>query len=58
MTESSSSFQLRQPSPPLVGAYWLGGYCIGFAFHLSHRPSWFHRCMMRWALGWQWVDAE
>lgn len=58
MADSTKELHLLQAPPPSVGAYWLGGYRIGFAFHLSRRPAWFHRTMMRWGFGWEWHDAE
>lgn len=39
-----------------VGAYWIGGVRIGIGFHLTRRPAWLHRFMMRYVFGWVWAD--
>jgi len=46
-----------QESPRAVGTYWIGGVHVGLGVHMARRPAWLHRIMMRWLLGWVWVDA-
>lgn len=45
----------------LLPPTYVGGYRIGSGPHnviitLTTRPSWFHRKMMKWAFGWEWVE--
>jgi len=27
-----------------------------YHWHVTTKPNWFHRLMMRWLLGWKWSD--
>lgn len=42
---------------PFAGAYILGDD-EPIMVWLEERPSWFHRTMMRFCFGWDWVDIE
>jgi hypothetical protein len=48
-------FEMHQP-PKAVGVYWIGGVGSGVGFHFPKKPCWWHRFMMRVALGWDWRD--
>jgi hypothetical protein len=50
-----TGIKFQQPPRP-VGAYWIGGVGIGLGVHMTRRPAWLHRLLMRWAFGWVWVD--
>lgn len=54
-TNAPLQFTLVQ-KPPSVGAYWIAGVHRGLGIYLDKRPRWFHRVMMRWAFGWEWLD--
>lgn len=44
-------------SPKYVGGYQLGGK-YGLQIMFEQKPKWIHRKMMKWCLGWEWVDAD
>lgn len=47
-------------TPKVKGAYVLGSRnkTNTIAFHLTFKPKWLHRQMMRIFLGWYWVDEK
>lgn len=44
-------------TPPMAGAYWIGGVQVGVGFCLTTRPRWLHRMAMRAVFGWEWRDT-
>jgi hypothetical protein len=40
-----------------VGGYRVGGL-IGLQINFEKKPIWLHRVMMKWCLGWEWIDAK
>lgn len=44
----------------LINPRYVGGYQIGGAYGLrimfERKPRWVHRKMMKWCLGWEWID--
>ncbi len=55
--ESTLKCTIKRP-PKVKGAYVLGSRnkINTIAFHLTFKPKWLHRQMMRIFLGWYWVD--
>ena len=47
-----------------VNAKYVGAYIIGDSIATSvqiattHKPSWFHRLMTKWFIGWKWMSIE
>lgn len=52
MTQSEFSLTLN---PTYVGGYQLGGP-VGLKIMFQKKPLWLHRKLMKWCLGWEWVD--
>ena len=46
------------PPPVYTGGYRIGGPGQYFQVQLTKKPMWFHRKMMKWCFGWEWVDAS
>ena len=46
----------------LSGYVYVGGYRIGgptgLQINFHRKPIWLHRVMMKWCLGWEWIDAK
>jgi hypothetical protein len=42
--------------PRYVGCYILGDYDMVMVW-FERRPPWVQRQLMRWLLGWRWIDA-
>lgn len=42
--------------PKHVGGYRIGGP-MGLQIMFEKKPIWLHRKMMKWCLGWEWVDS-
>jgi len=47
---------LKIPVP--VGGYRIGDGEVSIIFNLTEKPSRFHRLMVKWILGWEWVDVN
>ena len=59
MSKESALYTLLQPPKPV--GYWLfpGSVPGGeIQFHMTRRPRWLHRTMMRLLLGFEWRDAK
>ncbi len=41
--------------PRYAGGYQIGGL-MGLRINMHKKPNWFHRKMMWWCFGWEWVD--
>ena len=41
--------------PKYDGGYQLGGN-NGLKIMVANKPIWLHRKMMKWCLGWEWID--
>lgn len=44
-------------NPKYIGGYQIGGK-YGLRIMFEQKPKWIHRKMMKWCLGWEWVDAD
>ena len=42
-------------NPKYDGGYQLGGP-RGLKIMVKKKPIWLHRKMMKWCLGWEWID--
>lgn len=44
-------------NPKYAGGYQIGGV-EGVRIMFHYKPIWFHRKMMKWCFGWEWIDAD
>jgi hypothetical protein len=52
-----TEYKLPLYPPKYAGGYQIGGP-FGLRIMIEKKPNWFHRKMMWYCLGWEWVEPK